>query len=815
MGFSAGTMTATAPSLPKNIGIVAVAFIGKAVKNFGNAVGSAIGFGGNVVSGLLGGGGGGGGRGSRRQYIRKNITTNKTLSEPFWYIRIAGNVPDEVRDAWEARGFGHDFISSIKKGNTFVVKLGGWFGKDDSRVESSTSASRAKAVFYNFLNGCSALCDEMVQWHQEKIEAIKNEKEGFNDKKASYETSLKYLKDYALTKARLKFLLHWKSPGRFGGYKKISNAILPDTDPWVEFANQLKPTQKYNPLSRKVKIDHFRFFKNAYYTQDGLNMHAYLKLIAGDNRSKAMRVVIFPVLDSKGDEIPYLRRAVINPERSFESNPIKTLPKVRFIEQNKISVIWDGICLGELSHTENLMPGENKTITIEKQTRFKEKLATSFENEMISEVKDTVSFEEKLSQEVNNEETTEQETVRELEEKQEKSNTQKETILDEHQDTRTDTSSTSGEIGGSYKAISGNVKHSKDITKTSNQLNRNTQENENAVKDSKRLTQKEMSKEGRKTQEKNLKETIKKTATETSNTNKTSIKKTSEQESESMDKRLETIEISNQNVGKTLNYYFFQLQNIYQTITETENVKIVVDPGHEIIAKSKMSDVRVFDINNIASIYEELNCAGNKKQTLLATIILFYVFENYYNSSNVDSEGGRQGLTIDYRGELFNQNDKTIDELVRTKKLQSEVQAFFEKLKESSVNFNPIITDSQSDIGVNSGGLYLDVEVGKKMATEPYLENRRDIETHLQNTKVKQLEAEVKHLEAQTQAGIFFPPPQSTPIKTVPVNVNVGDSAGDKENSGSPFSSFPQDTSSSTTEEKTASEPADNTEKNK
>ena len=87
--------------------------------------------------------------------------------------------------------------------------------------------------------------------------------------------------------------------------------------------------------------------------------------------------------------------------------------------------------------------------------------------------------------------------------------------------------------------------------------------------------------------------------------------------------------------------------------------------------------------------------------------------------------------------------------------------------------------------------------------------------SHLQNTKVKQLEAEVKHLEAQTQAGIFFPPPQSTPIKTVPVNVNVGDSAGDKENSGSPFSSFPQDTSSSTTEEKTASEPADNTEKNK
>ena len=189
------------------------------------------------------------------------------------------------------------------------------------------------------------------------------------------------------------------------------------------------------------------------------------------------------------------------------------------------------------------------------------------------------------------------------------------------------------------------------------------------------------------------------------------------------------------------------------------------------------------------SIYEELNCAGNKKQTLLATIILFYVFENYYNSSNVDSEEGRQGLTIDYRGELFNQNDKTIDKLIENKELQSEVQAFFNKIKESSVNFNPIITDSQSDIAVNSGGLYLDVEVGKKMATEPYLENRRDIETHLQNTKVKQLEAEVKHLEAQTQAGIFFPPPQNTPVQISPTANNKA---------AATFSSFPQDTTSTT-----------------
>ena len=70
-------------------------------------------------------------------------------------------------------------------------------------------------------------------------------------------------------------------------------------------------------------------------------MHAYLKFIAGDDRSKAMRVAIFPVLDSEGSAIPNLRRAVINPERSFEPNPIKTIARVNFIEQQRISINWD------------------------------------------------------------------------------------------------------------------------------------------------------------------------------------------------------------------------------------------------------------------------------------------------------------------------------------------------------------------------------------------------------------------------------------------------------------------------------------------
>ena len=194
---------------------------------------------------------------------------------------------------------------------------------------------------------------------------------------------------------------------------------------------------------------------------------------------------------------------------------------------------------------------------------------------------------------------------------------------------------------------------------------------------------------------------------------------------------------------------------------------------------------------------------------------MHYIKEYYPNSISNNSYKADSYADISYKNikelmaELIeeeeakgkvNKNGDIID------RLRERIRIFYKALKEqdSLFDFKTIQIDGQEIdevVAVNSGGLYLDVEVGKKMATEPYLENRRDIETHLQNTKVKQLEAEVKHLEAQTQAGIFFPPPQSTPIKTVPVNVNVGDSAGDKENSGSPFSSFPQDTSSKSDEE--------------
>ena len=203
-----------------------------------------------------------------------------------------------------------------------------------------------------------------------------------------------------------------------------------------------------------------------------------------------------------------------------------------------------------------------------------------------------------------------------------------------------------------------------------------------------------------------MSERINKTASETSKTNKTSIKKASEQESESMDKRLETIEISNQNVGKTLNYYFFQLQNIYKTITETENVKIVINPGHEIIAKSGISDVRVFDLADFGDIFEEIGGDTNDQSVLICGFIMHYIKEYYPNSISNNSYKADSYADISYKNikelmaELIeeeeakgkvNKNGDIID------RLRERIRIFYKALKEqdSLFDFKTIQIDGQ------------------------------------------------------------------------------------------------------------------------
>ncbi len=572
---------------------------------------------------------------SRRAIVKQMETTPSQ-----WMIHIRNNYPEEL--VWE----GNDFIRVTKVDNqSFVVETGdSSLDKNPVLLNSATKGGREGIVivFRKFIEDARSFCIAMRRFHNKNAEELKEHAESLRQKAESDKDALTDLQNYSLTRARINFLLHWKTPARFNqsGLGILENAISPDRDSWADLVNDLEPYGKYNPLGRKVQIDHFTFQRNGYYTQDGFSMRSYLELIKKDDINKGMRVAVFPAVDDYGLEVPGLRRAVINPAASYEPNPITRLPAIRFIEEHSVRLEWGGICLGELSHTENLAPNETKRITIEKKTNLTERLSNTYDSTDIKEMKTTTSFEEKLSSELNDKETYEEEQKRILEEKNEQEQRDKRVLVKN----RTETSDSSLNLVGGYTGITVTANTKKNITKTRN----DTKTNENILKDSTFLTTEDATKQGRETQTKDIQETIKKSSSETSQSNKVNIKRVSETEYSESATHKEEITISNNNVGKTINYYFFQLQNIYKTKHRIEDVRIIVDSTHEVIAKSGMTDIRVFRITDVAKIYEELG-GDDESLLILAYIIWEYVLKNYYTKS------GGAGLVANSQEAIFNE----------------------------------------------------------------------------------------------------------------------------------------------------------------
>ncbi len=618
-----------------------------------------------------------------------------------------------------------------------------------------SDSSRMLAAYKHFLEACENLSRELNVYYINQIRKTNNE---YKIKKESARINIKQIKDlrkHSLTKSRIKFLLHWSSPGRFKQRKSqvVKNLIHPHIDSWADFLEKLRPGKFYNLNSRKVKIDHFTFQGTGYFTQSGLNMDAYLELIKNDRG--VMRVAIFPVLDDDRNEIPKVRRAVINPEASHGTGGVTRLPHIGFVEDHVASMTWQGFCLGELSHSENLAAGESKTIEVEQVTELKKRLVEETSEEDAREMKDTVSLDEKISEELNDKVTYEEEQKNKVEQKK----------LDEKKSTYTKTKSKEevSKTGLSISAplgpapVSGSINISKDITKKDNK----TKTDQKLLQDSVTTSNENATKQGRESQSKNINEKIKKAASETSQSNKVSMTRSSESDSLESSKKKETIQMQNNNMGKTLSYYFFQLQNKYELVQKIENVRIVVSPPYETIAKSGINDIRIFHITEIPNI---CTAFSNRDDALAIFALAYkYAIENYFNKNS------KEGLMS---GALGSENNSLINSLIELLKndqssnpnMIAQYAQILSKVKEQftehPLEFKEMVSHSDDQtpnkFTVNSGALYMDTELGKQMATEPYLETRRDIETDLKN-------AEVEHLRAKTNAGAFYTPPATAP----------------------------------------------------
>ncbi len=321
--------------------------------------------------------------------------------------------------------------------------------------------------------------------------------------------------------------------------------------------------------------------------------------------------------------------------------------------------------------------------------------------------------------------------------------------------------SSMGGAGGNSEKISDNTS-----TKTSNWSN-----NRNKTLTISNLVNSEKATNNSKdTLKKNVSNIVKKTASEVSENNKIMISSSTSEEFEEKTSEKETIKLENPNIGRTVNYNFFQLQNFFEIQTNLVDVKLVVDPGYEVIKGSNLSDVRIFELEEFGKIYPNLD-KKDPRSILFAAFIARQVLNHYTNfssskvkASNLKILDGRTfdddifkilhfSDPIDENLSLNNLYSEEINEQFTVEylaKLTKKLSSALTILKSIPFKFNTTSLLDFETVTVNSGSYYLEADVGRKSATEQYLEDRRDIEIDMQ-------QAVVDHQKKQTEEKIFFP----------------------------------------------------------
>ena len=557
-------------------------------------------------------------------------------------------------------------------------------------------------------------------------------------------------------------------------------------DPIGKYMRERYPIKKY-------VVHELSLYEGGWKTQHGLSMFELIREITENkkNEKEMCHIVVVPKLDEAGKPIPDLAIGLIDPAQDFSILKDR-LPRIKFIEHYETTIRWSGYCLGELSHSVNMFPGESREVVVEKATKQTIKNSSKSDRSDITSSKQTSSFEDTLQQELSQQNKSEEEEAQEREENRKAASGQEIT------NTRDETSDSSFSIKAGNLAIGGGISHDKKISK--GHKNINTQSLESAFSNKKNVS----SKESREQMKKQISNSIRKQANEVSSENKVMFTSTSSLEREESLNEKEIIKVENSNVGRTVNYNFFQLQNVYKTETRLTDIKILVDTEIEIIKGSGISESRIYNLEEFLKIYPtllqhtgvkdetEVEDETEKKETcaLIAKFVARQVVKNYVDiesdevkladiEENVTKKvqdimagnGALRWADIDDNYDAKADNDniyKSILSLCNICQLPVPAEpatTYLEKLHELlnnakkyifriQLNGLPFIDEETHTI--NTGSFHMDAQVGIAPATEPYLERRREIEKDFKY-------AEVEHLKGKTQAGVYFPPPSIIP----------------------------------------------------
>lgn len=593
---------------------------------------------------------------------------------------------------------------------------------DQERLKSILT-SQLQSLFCGQSSCGQVLCGQMDQ----RPQAINRKINEIAQKIRVLRSGLLDLEKNGLGCERRKFFDHWNNIQITG---KVKSIAYPNVDPLADFLLSIKPSEDEDNTPPETYF--FKLTPDGFCTKEGFSP---ADIINKSNSSSDDIVAILPAFDSQRKISDEMLIAVVNPQPSCK---IPDLPIIKFVETYNTEIMWKGYSIGDLSHSINLSPGEIRDIVISKQTTMASRMTGTTSQERSTAIKNTSSFEENLEQLLSS-----QEKSSSLRERKDTFTTNRES--------RREVESGSSRInygllnlifggGGSSYSYSRSI----DAFMSSQQL-----ENRTANNQSKETLKKELS---------NL---IRKTACETSINNKVEISLTTSEEKESLLSKKEVLKIENPNIGRTVNYNFFQLQNLYETSVSLSDVQIVIDSGREIFEGSEVNDIKTFDLESFGKIFPNLN-TDDLHSAILAGIVARQVIKHYGDFFfGLTSANG--ALTVDDDSLL----NREMFEILNFSQVPSETEEGAENkvwgyddilqlryaltyLKSVPFVFQEMQLVDKSIEAINTGAYYLEANVGMMPATEKYLEERRNIETERQ-------QALVGLLKSQADAKVFFP----------------------------------------------------------
>lgn len=403
---------------------------------------------------------------------------------------------------------------------------------------------------------------------------------------------------------------------------------------------------------------------------------------------------------------------------------VTSFPEISLRERLSYRFTWSGVSLGELATTIPLSPGEQREVTLKTSERYnssRSETATSLVD--ITRI-DRADFETVFEKEVRKENET--------------------------------TTSFSGGLSGSYAGISGSANFSKTNTtkEVARQLNRSVQ----------RASQ-EVNRRSKEERSVSVSESI-----ETTSENTT------------------TFRVRNINEGSTLNIAFYRLYNAFESVLKLDEFEYIVRGGRSIFASTDLVDEMVFARDELTDLVDWLTEEGRfpfdltkltqEQKAALSAELHALVLEKYKEypgkppEEPKDGDGASDGalhLLISDRKSSRDQRIMTLQQkfrdvantLIDTSLIAAEDgdrSNWLSMVREKEEIDDDLIGlpfwQEKTNFAYDSGGLYVDVYVGQRPATEKYSENMRRLEEGRVERENKLLDARARYLDARASKQI-------------------------------------------------------------